>query len=251
MKKFFLFLLVILINSSSIAITKTEITTDKGIEIFQNEKYYLLTGNVQINSKDFILSADIVKAYFDKDLYDIVEIQSYGNSSLTSQKGIKAKGDKIIFLSSNNSIVVKGTGSYLSNGEIEMYSDNFISIDNSIGFFKIKGENSKLINKDTIMVGGLIEGMFEDINGSNELTNLNLEDKNIVNIKTKKINMFGKRAIYNKKNDLIELFENVKITRNKETVTGDYAKIDLLTESYKVSSKSTSNKVKIILENNE
>jgi len=224
MKKFFLFLLVILTNSSSLATTKTEITTDKGIEIFQNEKYYLLTGNVQIKSEDFNLSADIVKAFFDKDLYDIVDIESYGNSLLTSPKGVKAKGNKIIFSSSNNSIIVKGISSYLSNGEIEMYSDSFISIDNSIGFFKISGENSKLINKDTIMVGDLIEGVFENINGSNELKNLDLEDKNEVNIKTKKINMFGKRATYNKESDLIELFENVKITRNKETVTGGLCK---------------------------
>ena len=101
------------------------------------------------------------------------------------------------------------------------------------------------------MTGTSIKGNFENINNSNDIKNLNIEDEDQVNIKTKTINMYSKKAIYNKKDNLIELFENIIIDRNNETITGDYAKIDLLKESYKVSSKNTSNKVKIILDNND
>ena len=49
----------------------------------------------------------------------------------------------------------------------------------------------------------------------------------------------------------MELFENVKIIRSNETIIGDYAKINILNESIKVTSDKTSNKVKILLNNDE
>ena len=45
-----------------------EITTDQGIEVFQNEKYYLLKKNVVIVSEKFNLKAQLVKAFFEKEL---------------------------------------------------------------------------------------------------------------------------------------------------------------------------------------
>ena len=59
------------------------------------------------------------------------------------------------------------------------------------------------------------------------------------------------QVIYNKKNSIIELFENVKIIRGNEIITGDYGTLDTDTNSYKVKSNN-SNKVKVIItENNE
>ena len=54
---------------------QTEITTTGGIEVFKQEKYYLLKENVIIDSDNFKLNADLVKAYFEKDLYDITRIE--------------------------------------------------------------------------------------------------------------------------------------------------------------------------------
>ena len=65
-------------------------------------------------------------------------------------------------------------------------------------------------------------------------------------IKTENLNMFSIEANYNKSENIIELFDNVKIVRDNESVTGDYAKINTLNESYKVTSKD-SKKVKILL----
>ena len=65
---------------------QTEITTDEGIEVFQKEKYYLLKKNVKIISDEFELKADLVKAFFDEDLYDIGEIYSNGNVILNIVK---------------------------------------------------------------------------------------------------------------------------------------------------------------------
>ena len=58
--------------------------------------------------------------------------------------------------------------------------------------------------------------------------------------------MYALRGEYDKKINIIELFDNVKIHRENESVSGDYAKINTLTESYKVTSKK-SEKVKVLL----
>ena len=74
---------------------QTEITTEEGIEVFKQEKYYILKKNDKIISDEFELKADLVKAYFDKDLYDIIKINTEGNANLESNNNIKASGEKI------------------------------------------------------------------------------------------------------------------------------------------------------------
>ena len=38
--------------------------------------------------------------------------------------------------------------------------------------------------------------------------------------------MFSKKATYNKKKSIIELFDDVKINRGNEIITGDYGILD-------------------------
>ena len=81
---------VIIISFFSITLNareigETEITTEDGIEVFQNEKFYLLKQNVKIESDNFTLSADEVKIDFDKSLYDITELDAYGNVDFYSK----------------------------------------------------------------------------------------------------------------------------------------------------------------------
>ena len=73
----------------------------------------------------------------------------------------------------------------------------------------------------------------------------------IINIKNRGIiNIFSKKAIYNKKTSIIELFENVKIIRGSEIITGDYGTFDTIKNSYKVKSNNT-NKVKVVITNTD
>ena len=62
--------------------------------------------------------------------------------------------------------------------------------------------------------------------------------------------MFSKKAFYDKEKSIIELFDNVKIKRGSEIITGDYGVLDTSKNAYKVSSKN-SNKVKVIITNTE
>ena len=225
-----------------------EITTDEGIEVFNEEKYYLLKKNVLIISDDFELSADLVKAYFDKDLYDIKKIHSEGNVDLKSNNGIIASGQKINIDIKNEDLLILGKNSLLINNQIKMMSDGKIKVNNLTGEFSIIGINSKLQNNDTNVIGSFIEGKFAKSTNKNGFENLYVKDDKQINIKTKTLDMYALIADYDKKNNTIELFDNVRILRDNEIISGDYAKINIESESYKVTSKK-SEKVKVLLNN--
>ena len=86
MRLIFSIIIIILFSFNIIAreIGETEITTEDGIEVFQNEKYYLLKKNVKILSDNFNLNAKDVKIDFDKNLYDITELNAKGNVNFNS-----------------------------------------------------------------------------------------------------------------------------------------------------------------------
>ena len=78
-----IFFISVTLNAREIG--ETEITTEDGIEVFQNEKFYLLKQNVKIVSDNFTLNADEVKINFDKNLYDITELNAYGSVDFYSK----------------------------------------------------------------------------------------------------------------------------------------------------------------------
>ena len=248
MKK--IFFLIIFLSFSVIGREQgqTEITTEEGIEVFQKEKYYLLKKNVLIESDEFILSADIVKAVFEKDLYDIQKIESDGNVNFTSSKGYKGVGEKLNFSMKNNLINIFGNNALLNMENLIMKSNNYIMIDDSKGKFKLEGSISELTTDTMNIIGSSIDGSYQEINGINEINNLIVKSDEITEIITDKLKMYSSKAVYSKKDNIIELFDNVKVIRNNEIIVGDYAKINTLNESYKVSSKE-SNKVKILIDN--
>ncbi len=132
-----------------------------------------------------------------------------------------------------------------------MTSDGKINVNNIEGKFKINGPNSKLISENIYINGTSIDGNFKIIDGKRDISNLVVEDNEKLNIKTDDILMSAQKAIYNKQESIIELFDKVNITRGNETITGDYGILNTAKNSYKVSSKN-SNKVKaIILDSND
>ena len=132
-----------------------------------------------------------------------------------------------------------------------MLSDGRIEVNNKDGIFVLTGPNSSMSLEDINITGENIDGQFSTINEKKEIIKLNVKDKKISNIKTNDVDMYANKVIYDKKNSIIELFENVKIIRGNEIITGDYGTLDTDTNSYKVKSNN-SNKVKVIItENNE
>ena len=252
MIKFIIFFLIVFLNykyALSRNIGETEITTEDGIEVFQKEKYYLLKKNVEIISDEFELNGDLVKIYFEKDLYDIQELfASTDVNFVSSAYNIKGKGDALTFNIKNEQINVTGLESELFLETTEMFSDGSITVDNVVGSFSIKGPNSKLITDEIFITGFVINGILVNKNGTRTISNLEVQDEDIINIVTEDTEMFSKKALYDEEKSIIELFYNVKIIRGSEIITGDYGILDTSKNAYKVSSKNY-NKVKAIISN--
>ena len=230
---------------------ETEITTEDGIEVFQNEKYYILKKNVKIESDSFILSADYVKINFDKSLYDIVELNAKGKVNFNSQQfEMKGIGEALKFRVKSENLKIEGLNSKLISEDIEMFSDGSIEVNNLDGNFILKGLNSKLINESIIVEGESIDGIFSNIQSKKEITSLIVIDKEISYVKNDDTEMYAKKINYNDENAIIELIDNVSIIRNEEKITGDYGTLDTKNNSYKIKSNDKT-KVKAIIQNNE
>ena len=223
-----------------------EITTEEGIEVFNKEKYYLLKKNVHIESAKFDLKASLVKVFFEKDLYDIIKMNSQGNVKLISEQGVRASGENIDFDIKNEELKVFGNNSNLINESIIMKSDETIIVNNLTQKFTILGPKSTLTKDEIFISGSIIKGKFMRSENQNDFESLYVEDNEEINIKTNTLDMYALKANYDNKNNTIELFKNVKIYRNNEFIEGDYAKINVEDESYKVTSEN-SEKVKVIL----
>ena len=230
-------------------IGETEITTDDGIEVFQNEKYYLLKKNVIIASDDFEITSDKVKANFEIDLYDITSLETKGNSTLNAIKfGITGKGDEININIKSEEIIIHGKDSFLNLQETKMSSNGSIKVNNSLGTFELIGVNSNLQNAELNIYGEYISGVFSEIDGKKQIKKLNVKDKNLLTINTENLEMNSQKAVYDEQTNIIELFSKVKIVKGQEIITGDYGYFDTIKNSYKVKSDNTS-KVKVTIKN--
>jgi len=244
-----IFLISIALNAREIG--ETEITTEDGIEVFQNEKFYLLKQNVKIVSDNFTLRADEVKINFDKSLYDITELDANGNVDFKSNEfETSGSGNYLNFKVKVEKIKVEGEGSQLVTNDIKMFSDGFIEVSNLSGDFLLKGKNSKLVNENIIIKAETINGNFNENANEKEITYLEVIDKNISYAKNNDTEMYAKKINYDYDTSIIELIDDVIIIRNEEKIIGDYGTLDTRNNSYKIKSNNQ-NKVKVIIQNNE
>ena len=244
-------ILLFCMNLSAREKGETEITTEDGIEVFQNEKYYLLKKNVEIESDNFILKANNVKINFENSLYDIIELNAEGNVEFNSPEfNIKGSGENLQFEVKIEKLKVKGINSKVVTEEIEMFSDGSIEINNLTGKFSVKGKNSKLINETVFIKGESINGIFSNNNGKKEVTFLNVVDENISYVKNNDTEMYAKKINFDNEISIIELVDSVTIIRNEEKITGDYGTLDTNNNSYKIKSNNLG-KVKVIIQDDE
>ena len=230
---------------------ETEITTEDGVEVFQNEKFYLLKQNVKIISDNLILSADEVRINFDKSLYDITELDANGNVDFKSNEfEISGNGNFLNFKVKIEKIKVEGEGSQLETSDISMFSDGFIEVSNLNGDFLLKGINSKLVNENIIIKAETIKGNFSEVANEKEITYLEVIDKDTSYVKNKDTEMYAKKINFDHVTSIIELIDEVTIIRNEEKITGDYGTLDTNNNSYKIKSNNIG-KVKVIIQDDE
>ncbi len=246
-------IIIFIFSESVLALEKgeTEITTEDGIEVFQNEKYYLLKKNVKILSDTFSLNADLVKIDFNKSLYDIIELNAEGNVNFSSPEfKLNGNGDQLKFEVNAEKLKVEGINSKLVTEDIEMFSDGYIEVNNINGNFSLIGSNSKLINETILIKGNSIKGIFSDKENKKEVIFLDVFDDKISYAKNSDTEMFAKKIIFDNKISLIELIDNVTIIRDGEKITGNYGTLDTKNNSYKIKSNDKT-KVKVIIQSDE
>ena len=232
-------------------IGETEIIAEEGIDVFQDEKYYLLKKNVKIESDNFILFGDIIKIFFDKDLYDIKIIDAVGNVKLvSSENNLKASGEKLFFIIAEEEILIEGLNSKLITKDTIMLSDGKINVNNLKGDFYLNGPNSRLESENIIIKGREIDGVFSTNTEVKEIIFLDVYDEKIAYVNDSETEMYANKIKYNEKTSLIELENNVKIISDGETITGDYGTLDTKTNSYKIKSKD-SKRVRVIISNTD
>ena len=236
-------------NSFTREIGETEIITEEGIEVYQKEKFYLLKKNVQIKSDDFNLNGNNIRIDFDENLYDIVKIDAKGKVYLNSNiYNIKSKGENLKFIVKEEDITVSGLKSELINQDLKMFSDGIIKVNNKLGEFNLSGDNSKLINQNTIIIANQINGTFIEFEGSNKVEFLDIYDPKTAYVKTDDTEMFANIIKFDNEKSIILLENNVKISRNDETIYGDSGIFDIKNNSYKIKSNDSKN-VKVIISN--
>ncbi len=253
MKLFFNFIIIFVLSTSIFAREKgeTEITTEDGIEVFQNQKYYLLKKNVSIISDTFNLNADDVKINFDKSLYDIVEINADGNVEFDSSEfEMAGNGEKLKFEVSEEKLKVEGIGSELITTDTKMYSDGYIEVSNIDGNFSLEGSNSRLVNESILIEAKSIKGIFSNIKDNKEVIFLNIFDEKLSYVKNNETEMYANNIIFDNEISIIELIDNVTIIRDGEKITGDYGTLDTKNNSYKIKSNDQT-KVKVVIQNDE
>ena len=244
-----IFLISVTLNAREIG--ETEITTEDGIEVFQNEKFYLLKQNVKIVSDNFTLNADEVKINFDKNLYDITELDAFGSVDFYSEIfKINGNGNFLNFEVNTEKIKVEGEGSELVTKDIKMFSDGFIEVSNLSGDFLLRGINSKLVNENIIIIAENIDGKFSKNLENQEITYLEVNDNKISYVKNNDTEMYAKKINFDNDTSIIELIDEVIIIRNEEKISGDYGTLDTKNNSYKIKSNNQ-NKVKVVIQNNE
>ena len=111
--KYIIFILLLISNflyAEEIRNKTTIITTDGGIKVYQNEKYYDLLDNVKIDSKDFDLTANNVLAYYDADLYDLTKIIAKKDAEIITSEGAIIKGDEVTYEIKSGKFSIYGNG---------------------------------------------------------------------------------------------------------------------------------------------
>ena len=250
-KIFFIFIVLYTTKLIAREQGQTEITTEDGVEVYQDEKYYLLKQNVKIVSDNFILNADNVKIDFDKNLYDIISLNANGNVKFNSSEfDMRGSGEKLELVISLQDLTIEGKNSILVTQDLEMQSNGSIKINNLNGSFFLNGSNSKLISDNILIKAEFIDGLFSNELDQKEISVLKVKDQKISYIKNNDTEMYAKKINFDNKTSIIELIDNVSIIRDGEKITGDYGTLDTENNSYKIKSNDKT-KVMVIIQNNE
>ena len=197
--------LLVLTGFNKVTNEKGVISAEKETRIYQKENKTESYGNARVEQTGGHLTADKIVAYFtDKGKKELLRAEAYGNVVVkTADK--TARGAKGQYVTKIGEIVLYGKDDGAGRAEIS-------SADGVVRAYKIVGYLSDAKKKE--LVRAVITGNVE--------------------IVSPKGSAFGDRGVYNLATNTIELFDNVKIVREGNFISGAHAETNLLTKISKI-----------------
>lgn len=193
-----------------------EITADKALEWDQKAKTYTAKGNALAKQDTMSVKADTLTAFYDDSkggTNNITKLVADGHVTLISGTDT-ATGEKAVYDLTTGEAVLSGTRPKITRANGDM-----VEADNITAWM----EKSELGSASTLQKA--------EATGNVIITN-------------GKQTAAGDRSVYTVKTNMAELFGNVKISQDKNWLTGDYADMNLTTHISHVTSKDSKKQVK-------
>ena len=216
------------------------VEADNSIEYFENEKYYLASGNASAFKDGILLNAEIIKAFFKNKTNEIKILIGFNKVSIKN-KSIFAKAEKIKYDIEKKTIHLTQGIQIIQTDDINMSTSNYIIFNNKKKEALGEGNVNLELKKDKIKIQS--QKIFAVFNkNSNQLE----KAKSIGNviIKTKDEKITSKLANYDKNTNLINLKGEVIIYKQKSKLMGEEGLVNLNTGITKILSKGKNKRIK-------
>lgn len=231
MKKTAAILLSIFLLHSSLAQSgDLEVFADKQVEIHQNEKKLVATGNAVAKKDGNTIKADTLTAFYTEDERGqtaFKTLHAQGNVQADA-KNSKAFGEKIDYDLAKEEVILKGKPAKIvnQNGDIITAEDKIIYYPKeakATAYGNVTATNQQ--NK--VQSDEMISYFEKDQQGNLTMNKVNIAGN--VKITTPQAIATSKKGIYLPKEGMVKLYENVEINQNGSIIRGSYAETDLNT----------------------
>lgn len=207
-----------------------EITADKTLEWLRAKSQYVADGNAVVKQGDTTIKADRITAdYRDskKSSTDIYRMTGTGNVSI-EDKGNTATGDKLVYELDSGIATMTGKALTMFSPEQTLTATEKFEYDVNAGKLTAFGDGKVVRGTDILEAETITAFLTGGKDGKNTLDRL--EATQNVRITTPTETLTGSKGVYNAKSNTAIITGNVKITRDKNVLTGERAEVDLNTD---------------------
>jgi len=242
-----------------------EIFADQGIEWNKEKKMYTAKGNAKASRGSSSISSDVLQAKYVETKSSenkITLIKAMGNVIIKNETAEIKGGKNALYDINKEYIIVKGNNLQVNSNldelqatsKIEYWKNDNIAI--ATGNATAKKEGNYIIKANRLVWHIKKNDKKTDATDANEYKIKKMIAYDNVIIETKNEVAYSDKALYNKSNEICKLYGNVKLKKDDNYLTGEYAEINLNTGiskllPYPSNNKINKNRVKAIIKTNE